>query len=51
MHVLIVAAAAAVLLTWALTDDNGLRVLDAAKDILQNLQYTMAHAIPWPWAT
>lgn len=50
-HFLIVAAAAAVLLTWALTNHNAERAFEPAKDNVLELQQRVSNIIPWPWAT
>lgn len=50
-HFLIVAAAAAALLAWALTDNHAARTFEPAKDNVLDLQQRVSNMIPWPWAT
>lgn len=49
LHVLIVVAATAVLLWWALADRHAVRIFDPAKDHVLNVQHRVSNAIPWPW--
>lgn len=49
LHLLIVAAAVAVLLGWALSDNNAERLFESAMYVLLDLQQQVASAIPWPW--
>lgn len=50
-HLLIVATAAAALLTWALTDSHAARTFEPGKDNVLELQQRVSNIIPWPWAT
>jgi hypothetical protein len=49
LHFLIVAAATAFLLSWALTDNNAVHLFESAKYDVLELQQRVANAIPWPW--
>ncbi len=51
LHFLIVAAATAALLIWALTDQHAVRAFEPARDNVLNLQQRVSRVIPWPWAT
>lgn len=50
MHFIIVAAATAALLTWALTDSHAVRIWETSKANVLDVQYRVSNVIPWPWA-
>lgn len=50
MHFVIVAAAAAALLTWALADNHAVRIWETSKTNVLDVQYRVSNVIPWPWA-
>ncbi|WP_206063138.1 hypothetical protein [Nocardioides sp. HDW12B] len=50
MHFVIVAAAAAALLTWALADNRAVRIWDTSKTNVLDVQQRVSNVIPWPWA-
>lgn len=49
LHVLIVAGAAALLLSWSVADNNAGRIFESGKDNLMSLQSRVASAVRWPW--
>lgn len=50
LHFVVVAVAAAALLTWALADDHAVRAFEPARDNVLQLQERVSNVIPWPWA-
>lgn len=51
IHFALVAATAAFLLTWAVTDNQAVRTWDSAKTSVLGLQHRISNLIPWPWGT
>ena len=51
VHFVVVAVAAAALLTWALADDHAVRAFAPARDNVLKVQERVSNVIPWPWAT
>jgi hypothetical protein len=51
LHFVIVVAAAALLISWSLTNDNAGHLLGSAKENLLALQQRVASAVPYPWRT
>lgn len=51
LHFLIVAAASAVLLIWALDNNNAQRIFESSAIRVLDVQERVSQLIPWPWAT
>jgi len=49
LHFLIVAAAIALILWWALSNHHAANIFESAKYDILRLQREVANAIPWPW--
>ncbi|CCQ45058.1 hypothetical protein ARTSIC4J27_991 [Pseudarthrobacter siccitolerans] len=49
LHFLLVAVATAVLIWWALSDNNAERIIESAIHDVLDLQQRVASAVRWPW--
>lgn len=50
LHFVLVLAATALLLSWALRNGNGEHLFHSATDRVQEFHDKVANSIPWPWS-
>lgn len=50
LHFVLVFAATALLVSWALTNGNGERLFRSATDHVQEFHHAVANSVPWPWS-
>src|SRR5687767_8768909 len=49
LHFVVVAAAVAAILRWALENDNAVRIFESSKTDVLEVQQEVSNVIPWPW--